>query len=178
MGDGTCSIDGCGRPHRSRGYCEKHYRRVWKHGTPDLVRPGTFGEPGPSAPNWVGNSAGYSAVHLRLKQERGRAALHQCRHCQRRAEEWAYDHEDPNPRREARSGRPYSANLDRYFPLCKSCHGLFDGQFAEPATTCQRGHPWNEENTRILTDGRRRCRACMKQRTRERWRLKRQDSKP
>ena len=30
----TCEIDGCDEKHRSKGMCEKHYHRAWKHGDP------------------------------------------------------------------------------------------------------------------------------------------------
>ena len=30
----TCSIDGCGKPRRKRGWCEMHYSRFKAHGTP------------------------------------------------------------------------------------------------------------------------------------------------
>ena len=29
-----CTVDGCGRPHRSRGWCAAHYARWVKHGDP------------------------------------------------------------------------------------------------------------------------------------------------
>lgn len=29
-----CKIDGCGRPVRMRGWCQKHYQRWWRHGDP------------------------------------------------------------------------------------------------------------------------------------------------
>lgn len=29
-----CSVDGCGRPYNSRGFCESHYYRFRKHGDP------------------------------------------------------------------------------------------------------------------------------------------------
>lgn len=31
---GTCSIDGCGKPARARGWCGAHYMRWYKHGDP------------------------------------------------------------------------------------------------------------------------------------------------
>ena len=34
MADATCSIDGCGRRARSRGWCEPHYRRWIRNGDP------------------------------------------------------------------------------------------------------------------------------------------------
>lgn len=30
-----CSIEGCGKPYRSRGYCESHYRFFMSRGTPE-----------------------------------------------------------------------------------------------------------------------------------------------
>lgn len=30
----TCSVDGCGKVVRSRGYCNAHHQAFWKHGDP------------------------------------------------------------------------------------------------------------------------------------------------
>ncbi len=32
-----CSVDSCDRPARTRGWCQKHYVRVWRRGGPDVV---------------------------------------------------------------------------------------------------------------------------------------------
>ena len=29
-----CSVEGCNRPHKARGYCDAHYKRVLAHGDP------------------------------------------------------------------------------------------------------------------------------------------------
>lgn len=34
----TCSVPGCGRPHRSRGYCALHYTRWLSNGDPNKVQ--------------------------------------------------------------------------------------------------------------------------------------------
>lgn len=39
MAKGTCSILGCGRPLKARGWCNLHYKRWWKNGDPLIGRP-------------------------------------------------------------------------------------------------------------------------------------------
>lgn len=39
MSDRTCSIDGCDRPAKSRGWCEAHYYRVRRTGDPQAAIP-------------------------------------------------------------------------------------------------------------------------------------------
>lgn len=36
MSEATCSVEGCERAHRCKGYCGLHYDRVRAYGTPDL----------------------------------------------------------------------------------------------------------------------------------------------
>jgi hypothetical protein len=38
MGKSTCSVDGCSRVHKAHGYCEMHWRRVKRTGTPGRVK--------------------------------------------------------------------------------------------------------------------------------------------
>lgn len=35
---GDCSVDGCGKPHVAKGYCDHHLRRFMRHGVADHVR--------------------------------------------------------------------------------------------------------------------------------------------
>jgi hypothetical protein len=35
--DGPCAIEGCDRPVRSRGWCNRHYQRWYLHGDPEVI---------------------------------------------------------------------------------------------------------------------------------------------
>lgn len=35
----VCKIEGCGKPHKGRGYCNTHYHRLYKSGTLELLKP-------------------------------------------------------------------------------------------------------------------------------------------
>lgn len=71
----------------------------------------------------------YSSVHNRLNKRRGRAGLYRCQDgCGRMATQWSYDHQDPDELLNER-GWPYSMNLERYQPRCKSCHSLLDHSY-------------------------------------------------
>lgn len=74
---------------------------------------------------------GYSGAHYRVRSTRGRAALHVCP-CGKPAAQWAYDNADPAERVDPRGCR-YSLDPARYFPLCASCHKLFDRAEARAA---------------------------------------------
>jgi hypothetical protein len=39
----TCTVPDCDRPHYGRGWCRRHYVRVLRHGSPDVVRQGGRG---------------------------------------------------------------------------------------------------------------------------------------
>lgn len=32
-----CKAEGCNRPHKTKGYCKKHYLRLWRYGTIELT---------------------------------------------------------------------------------------------------------------------------------------------
>ena len=114
-------------------------------------------------------STSYQAVHKQVRRERGAASEHPCATCGAPAEHWAYDHTDPHPLTAAVGRRKrlaeYSAEISRYQPLCRSCHGRLD---STPADECQRGHPFDEQNTILRPNGRRACRSC-RQESQSRW---------
>jgi len=66
----------------------------------------------------------YVTVHNRLSRQRGPARAWTCVLCPKQAQEWSYDHRCPDERVERRNGKvfPFSEDLDRYQPVCKSCH--------------------------------------------------------
>jgi NAD-dependent SIR2 family protein deacetylase len=68
---------------------------------------------------------GYSTAHIHVRQERGSASEYKCRHCGRQAQDWAYNHRDPNEAKESAYG-PFSRDIKYYMPLCCSCHQIFD----------------------------------------------------
>ena len=118
MTDVTCSAWDCDRPAKARGWCFKHYHRVMRHGDPSV--------------RIKGDGISSQAVHLRLRRAKGKASLYSCTiaWCEKQAEDWAYDHTDPDPLlgKIPQSGKlfEYSADLDRYMPLCKFHHHHLD----------------------------------------------------
>lgn len=83
---------------------------------------------GDKNPTWRGEQVGYTGLHYRLVANRGKASAHTCQHCGGAAREWAYDHADPNEKRDLdkRDHQPYSLDLHHYIPLCTKCHRRFD----------------------------------------------------
>lgn len=78
---------------------------------------------------WCETDVAYGTVHTRLATFRGPASDRQCTHCSAAAAHWAYDHSDPHEQYDDR-GCPYSTDLDRYFPLCATCHKRYDKRHA------------------------------------------------
>lgn len=109
---GTCTVEDCPNEHRARGWCYKHYQRWLHHGdlTADLRRK---------------DVVKYGWAHGRVRAARGDAPEHSCVECGQPADEWSYDHTDPEPLFNER-GRPYSLDVQRYQARCHSCHTRFD----------------------------------------------------
>jgi transposase-like protein len=116
----SCSIEGCDKPHSSRGWCKEHYDRYLRWGDPL----------GKWEPKQV---VTYAGAHDRVKASRGLAKDHECAHCSNPAVNWAYDHLDSLELREVlyvasvkSYDCPYSADPNHYIPLCRSCHWRVD----------------------------------------------------
>lgn len=107
-------MDGCGRAVLARGLCRAHYARWWRKRD---VRP--------DAPIGCLKGVGYEAIHARLRDQRGRAALYLCTDCGKGARCWSYCNCDPDELVDRR-GLRYSLDLDRYVPRCDRCHILYD----------------------------------------------------
>jgi hypothetical protein len=114
-----CVIDGCSAAVRVivRGWCNAHYVRWQRFGDP-LGGPGSS-PAGTEHYRWT-ETPSYGGVHMRLKATRGSASQYTCR-CGEPAQDWAYDHLDPEALTDS-VGRRYSTDMDRYRPLCKKCH--------------------------------------------------------
>lgn len=123
--DRPCAIEGCERPYYGRGFCNMHWQRWRDFGDPEYISPPAVRE---RHGFWIGDDAGYLAVHKRLHRWRGPADQFKCEQCGEQARDWSYDHTDPDQRYE--SGKPYSIDLTRYVPLCISCHRILDKQRA------------------------------------------------
>ncbi|WP_169923695.1 DUF3631 domain-containing protein [Propionicimonas paludicola] len=68
-----------------------------------------------------------------MADERLPAYLHKCVDCDGLAQEWSYDHADPDERYaadRANYGAAYSLDTGHYQPRCKSCHVRWDKMYA------------------------------------------------
>ena len=162
-----CTIAGCEKPRRARGYCNMHWKRWRRNGDP-LVAQRDWGH------GKLASVIGYSPAHKRVQKIKGRAAEHRCAHCGDPAHDWAYDFRDPDELIEVQAFRDtlvpmrYSLNPDRYMPLCRSCHRHYDRAMSPHRPrrlreACKRGHAFTPENT-YIPPGRpnaRNCRACL-----------------
>lgn len=101
-----------------------HYQRMRLHGSLDL--PPAQYPTGPAAATWVGDEVTYKPAHFRVVARHGSASLHLCVNCGGKAQDWAYDHRDPNELKCKRTGRLYSADPNHYMPLCRPCHKRID----------------------------------------------------
>lgn len=72
----------------------------------------------------------YSGAHERVRNDRGPADRLPCVGCNRPAQHWSYNHDDPDELHEdgltSRRTVAYSQKPDHYSPRCVTCHKRFD----------------------------------------------------
>ena len=111
----------------SRGLCPKHYQRLRIHGDPTVRLPAA------AVPRKA--VVKYRAAHARIEVDRGKASSQSCIDCERPAQQWSYNHSDPNELVEwdefMSIWKAYSLDTDRYDPRCRSCHTKFDKSFED-----------------------------------------------
>lgn len=127
MAERRCEIPGCERSVGPRAkWCAMHYQRWYRYGDP-LQAGRAYGK-GAAARHWRGDDVGYVGAHSRVRSKHGSAASHLCAHCGAQADDWAYDHADPNEKQDRRGA--YSPDPSHYFPLCRPCHRAYDKRAA------------------------------------------------
>jgi hypothetical protein len=109
----TCTIEGCEKPTRYHGWCRMHAARWERHGDTAVVIVKQRAE-----------VVAYRQAHKRLCDDRGPASDHSCQHCGMPAQDWAYNHADPDERQSEHG--PYSLDPAHYLPLCRRCHSYYD----------------------------------------------------
>lgn len=115
----SCAVEGCEKPRLGQHrLCSMHRSRKARYGSVEYIgSKGGF--------RWSkGEDITYTAAHYRVKHARGKASDHTCP-CGERAFEWAYDHKDPDEKRDPK-GRPYSIHPHHYAPMCRRCHRKAD----------------------------------------------------
>lgn len=124
--EGQCREPECEKDVSNAGLCSMHYSRLQRNGSTAIRTLAEY-------PNrWVGDAIGYQSAHARIKHLRGRATGKTCVDCGCAANEWSYDHDDPNEKLEyGISADPvaYSADPNHYSPRCRSCHRMFDRRY-------------------------------------------------
>lgn len=162
-----CSVTGCDRPLRARGYCGAHYQR-WQKGKPldnPICLSGLRGPIKTRLPHlidksgdcweWLGSrdSKGYGQTEIEGKL--------------RRAHRVVYEHEiGPIPDGlvlDHLCRNPNCVNPAHLEPVTQRINILRGEGFAAVnarKTHCKRGHLFDEANTRIRANGNRGCRTC------------------
>lgn len=170
MPNRTCSIEGCEKPAKTRGWCGKHYHRWLRYGDPHAVKKVKgdderrfWSKVEKSADCWLwrgaADSHGYGRFHL-IDYTTG-------------AHRFAYE--------SAVGPIPDGLQLDHLcrVPLCVNPQHLEpvlqivnvrrgkSGDWQRSKTHCPQGHPYDAENTYVSKTGSRSCRACARDRYRK-----------
>lgn len=194
MPERICSIEGCSRPARSRGWCAKHYMRWWNHGDPTVVLT-ALGQPaedrfwakvnkdGPVpahrpelGPCWIWTGSPSGAGYGQFHPARVSVGAHR----------FAWDllvgsiPAGLQPDHLCRVRRCVKAVADEHGPAHleivtpreNTLRGESFAALNAAKTHCIHGHEFTPQNTRVASDGSRHCRECHRRWTRE-WKTRR-----
>lgn len=119
-----CKIDGCDRDARYTGIgvCQKHYFRIWRNGTPDIIMSRKYRTQNPAGyqllfekTHPLADSRGYVYEHRKIIHDKYGDALPDCELCGKPLT-WAMcyiDHKDNDPT----NNRPENLR-----PVCPGCN--------------------------------------------------------
>lgn len=175
---GVCVIEGCGTPHEARGWCRRHYL-IWQaHGDPLYIPQGPEARfwafvdkngPSPALPSslgrcwsWTGSgdTRGYGGFSLGGTTVKAyQFAFHLAGGTIHSGQE--LDHLCRNP------NCVNPAHLEPVTHKENMLRGTNPAALHAITTHCPYGHPYDAENTRMLSRDRRSCRECERRRNRE-----------
>lgn len=190
MADATCSIDGCEKSVRGRGWCNRHYSRWRRHGTPTAGGPDRIvGDPAArfwsyvrsddadACWPWTGATIGTGYGHFWDGEREVLAHRHS----------YELAHGGPIPAGETVDHLCHGADETcaggltcphrlccnpAHMELCGAVENMLRGQGPSAVnarkTHCIRGHEFNAANTYVRPNGYRTCRRCIRPRTRKR----------
>lgn len=119
-----CFAPGCEKDRSKGKWCSSHEARLRRRGElePEFIPQDKRNLPrGRDNVNWT-EEPSYTAVHQRLRRWRGPASGYNCVTCDEQAEQWSYDHADPEQRIDEKINLPYSTDVDHYRAMCVRCH--------------------------------------------------------
>lgn len=76
----------------------------------------------------------YNRAHKRVRSLFGPASKHYCVECKDKADDWSYNHTDPQDHFESKELLPYSMDPSHYSPRCRPCHRKFDYEIQSKRT--------------------------------------------
>jgi len=68
----------------------------------------------------------YRTAHRNVERAKGKAKSYTCTDCTEQADQWSYDHADPDELIDKKTGCAYSLKVEHYGPRCTSDHRAFD----------------------------------------------------
>lgn len=175
MSKRTCSVDGCDKPEKSRGWCSAHYERWRKHGTTDDLRPTPlerfWAKVDKSGPGgcwlWVGqlNRSGYGVFSVGNVKSLAHRWAHEA-FIGPIPPDYQVDHVYARGCRHTQCVNP--AHLEAVTPRENTMRSSGFAPKKAAQTHCVHGHEFTAENTNTRR-GRRECRACMSSRRTASW---------